>query len=94
MNDQFKKDDINEIFSSVAEKYDIMNDIMSFGIHRIWKKQLISKISNLESRILDMSCGTGDIGLKIYQKAIVQKIVVFEKIRFKIVQFKRIFLPL
>ncbi len=53
---------VQEVFSSVAPKYDIMNDLMSLGLHRRWKKQLISAMNpcGYES-LLDVAGGTGDV---------------------------------
>ena len=59
---------VGAVFSNVASKYDLMNDLMSLGIHRLWKEKLISQIPNLGARIIDMACGTGDIAFKIYNK--------------------------
>ena len=61
---------VHNIFSSVADKYDLMNDAMSFGIHHIWKRKFVSKIENLDAKILDVACGTGDISFRMYKKAI------------------------
>ena len=59
-----KKENINKIFQSVAGKYDLMNDLMSFGLHRKWKKEFVSHL-NLSSKkkniILDLGSGTGDV---------------------------------
>lgn len=57
-----KKKLVKNVFDSVFEKYDIMNDIMSLGIHRLWKKMAIS-MCNIQKNdsILDLACGTGDI---------------------------------
>ena len=53
---------VNKVFNDVSHKYDLMNDIMSFGSHRIWKKNLISWIKpSKHSEILDVAAGTGDI---------------------------------
>lgn len=60
---------VNNVFSSVASKYDLMNDLMSFGIHRYWKKALLSEVANLEGAILDMASGTGDIAINLFQNA-------------------------
>ena len=51
------------------DKYDLMNDIMSFGVHRIWKNKVIKmmKPTNNQS-LIDVACGTGDIG-KLYSIA-------------------------
>lgn len=57
-----KKHRVNRVFSNVASKYDIMNDLMSVGIHRIWKKIFIDTLNPLPAtRLLDMAGGTGDI---------------------------------
>lgn len=77
-----KQDYVNSVFSSVASKYDIMNDVMSLGIHRLWKEYVIQEIGLLrakkifgkegierleKSRILDVACGTGDMSLAFYK---------------------------
>lgn len=58
---------VNDVFSSVSSKYDIMNDLMSFGLHRHWKQKLIREITNPDGRILDMASGTGDVAIKLYE---------------------------
>ena len=46
-----KKENINKIFESIASKYDLMNDLMSFGLHRNWKKKFIDLIElNLKKK--------------------------------------------
>lgn len=60
---------VNNIFSSVSNKYDVMNDIMSFGVHRHWKHKFLDKINDYSSSILDVACGTGDIIYSICQRA-------------------------
>ena len=65
-----KKEKVNKIFESIADKYDLMNDLMSLGLHRTWKKEFVKKI-NLNKRknlILDLGCGTGDIFNEINNK--------------------------
>ena len=53
---------VKNVFNKVYDKYDLMNDIMSLGTHRIWKKNLISWVNpNKGSKILDVASGTGDI---------------------------------
>jgi demethylmenaquinone methyltransferase/2-methoxy-6-polyprenyl-1,4-benzoquinol methylase len=66
----FEVNFIKEVFSSVADKYDLMNDLMSMGVHRIWKKKFCRLVENLDSKILDVASGSGDIAFKLYQKAI------------------------
>ena len=54
---------VKRVFNSVFDKYDLMNDIMSFGIHRIWKNELIHLLNPSENtKLIDVACGTGDIG--------------------------------
>ena len=58
-----------DVFHSVANKYDLMNDLMSGGIHRIWKERFVSIINPKPEQIfLDVAGGTGDIAFKIRQK--------------------------
>lgn len=53
------------VFHSVADKYDIMNDVMSFGVHRLWKRQTISSAgAKRGNQILDLAGGTGDLAAK------------------------------
>ena len=54
---------VEGVFNKVYDKYDVMNDFMSFGIHRIWKKNLMNWMGpSKEKRYLDVACGTGDLG--------------------------------
>ena len=59
---------VSGVFSSVASKYDIMNDAMSFGIHRFWKDQFCNMIPRTSANLLDVAGGTGDIALRCYKK--------------------------
>ena len=60
---------VDEVFSSVAGDYDLMNDVMSFGIHRIWKHFTVN-ISGIrrDSCVLDLAGGTGDITKLVRKK--------------------------
>jgi len=59
---------VNSIFSKVYKKYDLMNDIMSFGVHRIWKKKFIEWMNpQPNSKLVDVASGTGDIA-KLFSK--------------------------
>ena len=63
---QNKKGLVQSVFDKVYDKYDIMNDLMSLGVHRIWKKNLINWMNPGTNKILaDVACGTGDIA-KLY----------------------------
>tara|TARA_B110001452_G_C15195504_1_gene414977 strand:- start:585 stop:1289 length:705 start_codon:yes stop_codon:yes gene_type:complete len=62
-NLQNKKGLVQGVFNSVYNKYDLMNDFMSLGIHRIWKKDLMSWMNpSKDKKLIDVACGTGDIG--------------------------------
>lgn len=59
-----KADKVRGVFDSVAGNYDLMNDLMSGGIHRLWKKQTIDKASVRNGhRVLDLAGGTGDLAM-------------------------------
>jgi len=59
---QDKQEKVANVFRSVADKYDIMNDLMSLGVHRLWKKATIN-IANIRPghRVLDIAGGSGDL---------------------------------
>lgn len=60
---------VAEVFSSVAGKYDVMNDVMSFGIHRIWKKIAMAHTGLKKGqRALDVAGGTGDLTIYLSQQ--------------------------
>ena len=60
---------VKEVFKSVAPKYDLMNDAMSVGMHRIWKRYTIDQIGARPGmKILDLAGGTGDLALKFCGK--------------------------
>ena len=60
---QNQKGLVQSVFDRVFNKYDLMNDFMSIGIHRIWKKNLINMMNpSPKNNLIDVACGTGDIG--------------------------------
>ena len=64
-----KTDLVQNVFSKISTKYNLMNDLMSLGTHRLWKKRLIEMINIQDNQtIIDVGAGTGDIGLKISSK--------------------------
>jgi len=66
---ELKKDGVEGIFTKVSENYDLMNDLMSLGMHRVWKKIFVDSANIKENQtILDLAAGTGDISKKISQK--------------------------
>ena len=61
---------VNSVFTRVNKKYDLMNDIMSLGIHRIWKNKLIEWMNpQFDENLIDVASGTGDIA-KLFSKKI------------------------
>tara|TARA_B100001123_G_scaffold340289_1_gene385614 strand:- start:1514 stop:2218 length:705 start_codon:yes stop_codon:yes gene_type:complete len=59
---QNKKGLVENVFNKVYGKYDLMNDFMSFGIHRLWKKNLMNWMSpSYGKKLIDVACGTGDL---------------------------------
>ena len=57
---------VGEVFASVAGKYDLMNDLMSGGLHRLWKDAFVAQVRPRPGeRILDMAGGTGDIAFRL-----------------------------
>jgi len=72
---------VGEVFSSVAHSYDLMNDLMSFGIHRLWKRHFVA-IANPRpgQRALDLAGGTGDIAALLAERVGEQGLVVLSDI--------------
>ena len=63
---QNQKNLVQNVFNDVYDKYDLMNDFMSLGVHRQWKRELIRQMNPYpESSLIDVACGTGDIA-KLY----------------------------
>jgi demethylmenaquinone methyltransferase/2-methoxy-6-polyprenyl-1,4-benzoquinol methylase len=59
---------VNDVFHSVARRYDLMNDLMSFGLHRAWKDALVTAVNPPRTApfsVLDIAGGTGDIAFRI-----------------------------
>ena len=60
---------VKNVFSNVSSKYDIMNDTMSFGVHRVWKDALVDWMAPLDNTTcLDLAGGTGDIAKRILKR--------------------------
>src|SRR6478736_5305546 len=61
---------VGEIFSSVASRYDLMNDLMSAGVHRLWKDAFVDWLNPRGGMaVLDVAGGTGDIAFRIAARA-------------------------
>jgi len=60
---------VNSVFDKVYKNYDLMNDLMSFGIHRIWKKKLLAWMRpQPDDKIIDVASGTGDLAKIVSEK--------------------------
>src|ERR1700728_1848844 len=58
---------VDDVFRSVARRYDLMNDLMSFGLHRAWKDALVTALDPPKNRpltLLDIAGGTGDVAFR------------------------------
>ena len=73
---QNKKGLVKNVFDQVYNKYDLMNDFMSFGIHRLWKKNLLNMMNpSSDKKLVDVACGTGDIA-KLYLDSVDKSAIV------------------
>lgn len=60
---------VRGVFDRVASRYDLMNDVMSLGMHRLWKDRYVGMIrAGREARFLDVAGGTGDIAMRIHKR--------------------------
>jgi demethylmenaquinone methyltransferase/2-methoxy-6-polyprenyl-1,4-benzoquinol methylase len=60
---------VGAVFSSVARRYDMMNDLMSGGMHRLWKDRFVNRVKPRSGeRILDMAGGTGDVAFRMARR--------------------------
>lgn len=72
VNPTEKQGRVNHVFSRVAKDYDLMNDLMSGGMHRLWKNELVTMLAPRKTgplNHLDVAGGTGDITFRILEKA-------------------------
>ncbi|HXW42096.1 MAG TPA: bifunctional demethylmenaquinone methyltransferase/2-methoxy-6-polyprenyl-1,4-benzoquinol methylase UbiE [Xanthobacteraceae bacterium] len=61
---------VDDVFRSVARRYDLMNDLMSFGLHRAWKDALVSAVNPPKQQpfaLIDIAGGTGDVALRVLE---------------------------
>ena len=60
---------VGDLFATIASRYDLINDLQSFGLHRRWKRRLV-RLANVRpgDRALDVCCGTGDIALALARR--------------------------
>ncbi len=59
---------VEDLFATVASRYDLINDLQSFGLHRLWKRRLVKESMILPGqKVLDLCCGTGDVSILLAQ---------------------------
>src|SRR5437870_11981500 len=60
---------VGAVFTSVARRYDVMNDLMSAGMHRLWKDRFVNRVKpRKDEHILDMAGGTGDVAFRMARR--------------------------
>lgn len=60
---------VEELFDAIAPRYDQLNDLLSLGLHRLWKRQALAWVNpRAGQRLLDLCCGTGDLALLLAQR--------------------------
>ena len=60
---------VNDLFAAIARRYDLINDLQSFGLHRLWKRRVVRlAAAQPGKRALDLCCGTGDLALALAQR--------------------------
>ena len=70
INEKEKAGRVQGVFNSVSSKYDVMNDIMSLGVHRIWKDMMMDWLApRADQKLLDVAGGTGDIAFKFLKRS-------------------------
>ena len=70
---------VHGVFSNVASKYDVMNDVMSVGVHRLWKDAMMDWLApHAGQRLLDVAGGTGDIAFRFLKRAPAAEAVVLD----------------
>ena len=62
---------VGDLFATIAPRYDLINDLQSFGLHRLWKKRLV-RMANPQAgeRALDLCCGTGDVAFALARRGV------------------------
>ena len=69
MNNKEHIEKVDSLFTSIAARYDLINDIQSFGLHRLWKQRIVKMASLIEGEdALDICCGTADLTLRLVKR--------------------------
>ncbi|KAF2368329.1 UbiE/COQ5 methyltransferase [Trinorchestia longiramus] len=74
VSEEEKSEKVHRVFENVADNYDLMNDLMSGGVHRLWKDHFVDKVAPLpQGKLLDVAGGTGDIAFRYIQRLVYQQ---------------------
>ena len=66
---EYKAGLVRDVFGRVARRYDLMNDLMSAGVHRLWKQELVDWLAPRPGAlVLDVAGGTGDVACRVFQR--------------------------
>lgn len=65
VNNEERRARIRRVFDGVAPRYDLMNDLMSLGIHRLWKRTLARRVADVRGWVVDLAGGTGDVARRL-----------------------------
>ena len=75
-----RKREVNELFDRIAPRYDLMNDLMSFGTHRMWKsvtvREALRQLEGKTGPLVDLAGGTGDLALAIKERDPARQVIV------------------
>lgn len=71
-----KKEQVAEMFDHIAPKYDLLNQVLSLGIHKAWRRKTVKKLADLKPRvIMDVATGTGDLAIEVVRQLSPEKVV-------------------
>jgi demethylmenaquinone methyltransferase / 2-methoxy-6-polyprenyl-1,4-benzoquinol methylase len=75
-----RRGEVTDLFDRIAPRYDLMNDLMSFGTHRLWKRRVVARaaarLGNLAGPVVDLAGGTGDLALALRKRLDDREIIV------------------
>jgi demethylmenaquinone methyltransferase/2-methoxy-6-polyprenyl-1,4-benzoquinol methylase len=69
--DERRAEKVGDLFATIAPRYDLINDLQSFGLHRLWKRRLVKLAAPVPGeRALDLCCGTGDVAFALARRGV------------------------